>query len=170
VAAYSHQDGIAIGNGYVYRGKLMPQLVGKYIFSDIASGRMFYADLGEMLAVRATPRKLAKIHELQVLYRDPNEKSAQEARKRRVFDIVADTFQRKGGIRSGNCVLPDGSSNEKGLITCGGRGQGKDPDGVPWGGGRADVRLAVDGDGELYLMTKADGMIRKMTSASAASK
>jgi len=49
------------------------------------------------------------------------------------------------------------------LITCGGRGQGNDPDGVPWGGGRADVRLAVDGDGELYLMSKGDGMIRKLT-------
>ena len=165
VAAYSHRDGIAMGSLYVYRGKLMPQLAGKVIFSDIASGRMFYADLAEMLAVRSTPRKLAKIHELQVLYRDPHDKAATEPRARRVFDIVADAYVRKGGIRSGNCVLPDGSSNAKGVITCGNRGQGKDPDGVPWGGGRADVRLAMDGDGELYLMTKADGMIRKMTAA-----
>ena len=76
---------------------------------------------------------------------------------------VADAFVRKGGVRSSNCVLPDGSSGPNGLITCGGRGQGKDPDGIPWGGGRADVRLAIDGDGELYLMSKGDGMIRKLT-------
>lgn len=85
-----------------------------------------------------------------------------------MFDIVADAYVRKGGIRSGKCVLPDGSSNAKGVITCGNRGQGNDPDGVPWGGGRADVRLAVDGDGELYLMSKADGMIRRMTGATVA--
>jgi len=167
VAAYSHRDGIAMGSGYVYRGKLMPQLTGKFVFSEIASGRLFYADLAEMLAAGKTPRGLAKIHELQVLYRDPADAAAQEPRKRRMFDIVADAFARKGGIRSGNCVLPDGSSNAKGLITCGNRGQGKDPDGVPWGGGRADVRLAMDGEGELYLMSKADGMIRRMTSAAA---
>ena len=35
---------------------------------------------------------------------------------------------------------------------------------MPWGGGRADVRLAIDGDGKLYLMSKGDGMIRKLTS------
>ena len=79
-----------------------------------------------------------------------------------MFDIVADAFVRKGGVRSKNCVLPDGSSGPDGLITCGGRGQGKDPDGTPWGGGRADVRLAIDGDGELYLMSKGDGMIRRL--------
>jgi hypothetical protein len=79
-----------------------------------------------------------------------------------MFDIVAETFVRRQGVRSGKCVLPDGSSNDKGVITCGGRGQGNDPDGVPWGGGRADVRLAVDGDGELYLMSKSDGMIRRL--------
>jgi hypothetical protein len=47
-----------------------------------------------------------------------------------MFDIVAAAFVRKKGLRSGNCVLPDGSSNDKGVITC---------------GGRADVRIAVDG-------------------------
>ena len=31
--------------------------------------------------------------------------------------------------------------------------------------GRADVRLAVDASGELYLHSKSDGMIRKVTGA-----
>ena len=163
VATFSHRDGIAIGSGYVYRGKLMPQMVGKYLFTDIASGRLFYTDLKEMRDARATtPAKIAQIHEIQIVYRSPVA-DTQGAVNRRMFDIVADAFVRKQGVRSGNCVLPDGSSNDKGVITCGGRGQGNDPDGVPWGGGRADVRLAVDGDGELYLMSKGDGMIRKLT-------
>jgi len=38
-----------------------------------------------------------------------------------------------------------------------------DPYGVAYGGGRADVRLSVDKDGELYLLSKTDGMIRKLT-------
>ena len=173
VAAFSHRDGIAIGSGYVYRGKLMPQLAGKYIFTDIASGRLFYAEVAEMLKARATtPGKMAAVHEIQIVYRDPADatdaaNSARGAVNRRMFDIVADRFLRKGGVRSGKCVLPDGSSNAKGLITCGSRGQGVDPDGVPWGGGRADVRLSVDGDGELYLMSKSDGMIRKLAAITA---
>jgi hypothetical protein len=162
VAAFSHRDGIAIGSGYVYRGKLMPQLVGKYLFTDIASGRLFYADLADMLNARATtPGKMAAINEIQIVYRAPDD-AGKGAVNRRMFDIVADAFLRKGGVRSGKCVLPDGSSNADGLITCGSRGQGVDPDGIPWGGGRADVRLAVDGDGELYLMSKSDGMVRKL--------
>jgi len=163
VATFSHRDGIAIGSGYVYRGKLMPQMVGRYFFTDIASGRLFHVDLAEMLSVRAvTPAKVAKINEVQIVYQS-TEPPEQGAVKRRMFDIVADAFVRKNGVRTKNCVLPDGSSGADGLITCGGRGQGNDPDGVPWGGGRADVRLAVDGDGELYLMSKGDGMIRKLT-------
>lgn len=162
VAAFSHRDGIAIGSGYVYRGKLMPPMVGKYLFTDIASGRLFYTDLKEMLNARATtPARMAVINEIQVVYRDPQH-AGKGAVNRRMFDIAADTYVRRGGVRSGNCVLPDGSSNVKGVITCGSRGQGNDPDGVPWGGGRADVRLAMDGDGELYLMSKSDGMIRRL--------
>jgi hypothetical protein len=163
VAAYSHRDGLAIGSGYVYRGQRMPQMVGRYFFTDIASGRLFHADLAELRAARATtPAKMATISEVQIVYRSPEE-PARGALQRRMFDIVADAFLRKKGVRSKNCVLPDGSSGADGLITCGGRGQGNDPDGVPWGGGRADVRLAVDGEGELYLMSKADGMIRQLS-------
>jgi len=38
-----------------------------------------------------------------------------------------------------------------------------DIEGVPYGGGRADVRVCVGGDGELYILSKADGMVRKVT-------
>jgi hypothetical protein len=32
-------------------------------------------------------------------------------------------------------------------------------------GGRADIRLALDGDGELYILSKSDGMIRAVVGA-----
>jgi hypothetical protein len=31
-----------------------------------------------------------------------------------------------------------------------------------YGGGRADIRVASGGDGELYVLSKSDGMIRKI--------
>lgn len=50
---YDHNDGISITGGFVYRGKAIPELYGKYIFGDLAlrtapvraDGRLFYADL-----------------------------------------------------------------------------------------------------------------------------
>jgi glucose/arabinose dehydrogenase len=50
---YDHGDGISITGGFVYRGSAIPELVGKYIFGDLAlktapvraDGRLFYADL-----------------------------------------------------------------------------------------------------------------------------
>ena len=50
---YDHGDGISITGGFVYRGTAIPQLVGKYVFGDLAlrslpprvDGRLFYADL-----------------------------------------------------------------------------------------------------------------------------
>jgi glucose/arabinose dehydrogenase len=51
LAEYDHADGSAIVGGYVYRGSIMPNLVGKYIFADYGAGignprgRIFYADL-----------------------------------------------------------------------------------------------------------------------------
>ena len=42
VAQYDHTEGYAISGGGVYRGKALPELVGKYVFGDIVSGRLFY--------------------------------------------------------------------------------------------------------------------------------
>jgi glucose/arabinose dehydrogenase len=50
---YDHGDGISITGGFVYRGRAIPELFGKYIFGDLAlktapvraDGRLFYADL-----------------------------------------------------------------------------------------------------------------------------
>ena len=59
VAVYSHAEGDAIGSGFVYRGKKMPQMAGKYIFSDMTTGRIFYTDLAEMIAAQGERGKLA---------------------------------------------------------------------------------------------------------------
>ncbi|MCY2974722.1 MAG: PQQ-dependent sugar dehydrogenase [Planctomycetota bacterium] len=49
---YDHEDGISITGGFVYRGSEIPELVGKYVFGDLAlrtgpraDGRLFYANL-----------------------------------------------------------------------------------------------------------------------------
>ena len=145
VANYSHRDGDAIAGGFVYRGSLLPALYGKYIFGDITTARIFYADFADMLAADDGNRTtVAAIHELQIVFNGV---------KRRGFDVVADKYRQKGGTSSntlpGGCCCPNVSGN--------------DPEGVPYGCGRADIRLAVGGDNELYLLSKSDGMIRKFT-------
>src|SRR5262249_39759112 len=69
VAMYSHRDGDAISSGFVYRGNLMPQLYGKYVFGDITTGRILYADFAEMISkddgIRTTT---ATVHELQAVF------------------------------------------------------------------------------------------------------
>ena len=51
VLQYPHKPGggDAIGSGYLYRGKNIPALRGKYVFTDISTGRLWYVDYQEML-------------------------------------------------------------------------------------------------------------------------
>lgn len=49
VAEYDHDEGIAVVGGFVYRGRAMPSLRGRYVFGDflqpaIGSGRLFYLE------------------------------------------------------------------------------------------------------------------------------
>jgi hypothetical protein len=149
VAAYSHKDGDAISSGVVYRGSLMSQMRGKYFFGDITTARLFYCDLGDLIATDDGIRtNTATIHELQVVYNGV---------ERRMWDVVKDGYASKGGSNSSG-VLPGGCGGP--LATA-----GNDPQGVPYGCGRADIRLAQSGDGEIYVLSKSDGMIRKMIAA-----
>jgi mono/diheme cytochrome c family protein len=50
----------------------------------------------------------------------------------------------------------------------GGKGEALPGMGAMAGRGRVDLRFAVDNDGELYILTKSDGMIRKVVGAKAA--
>jgi hypothetical protein len=162
VAVYSHREGDSIGNGFVYRGRLMPQLRGKYIFNDMTTARIFYADFAEMIAAHGKRNQQAQIHELQIVYKDSND-PANHGIKRRMFDLVAETYARKGGMPAPDHVLPGNAAATTRSQDPAHAEAKMDPEGIAYGGGRADIRMALGGDGELYVLSKSDGMIRKLT-------
>ncbi len=159
-AVYSHWEGDSIGSGFVYRGKLMPKMRGKFIFNDMTTGRIFYVDLAEMIAMRGQRNHQAPIHELQIMYKGPKDAAAA---KHRMFDVIAQTYAQKGGTPGQDRVLPGAAGATTGWLDPDHKQPKADRDGVPYGGGRADVRIALGGDGEIYVLSKSDGMIRKMT-------
>ena len=129
VAAYPHTPaagGDAIANGFAYRGKRIPALQGTLVFGDITTGRIWYAQMKEVLAADdGNPLTLAPLHELST----------------RLRALSEETFRRRGGQ----------GDNLPGFGAVAGRG-------------RVDIRLAEDNDGELYVLTKGDGMIREIRS------
>jgi hypothetical protein len=101
---YGHHLGLAVTGGYVYRGDALPQLRGMYVFGDIASGRIFFAD-----AQALNNGRQAIFYELP-LYHQGKPKTLKE--------IV--------------------------------------------GAARADLRFGIDDRGEIYVLTKQDGMVRRL--------
>lgn len=157
VALYSHWDGDGISSGFVYRGSLMPGMYGKYIFGDIANGRMFYADFNEMLtADDGNLNTVAQTHELQVVYNNPLDVPDAGFARWRMFDIVAMTYTNRGG-NPGTQRLPGGAESTNPGKT--------DRNGVLYGGGRVDLRLCQGSDNEIYVISKSDGSIRKMVAS-----
>jgi hypothetical protein len=71
VAAFDHNpppghalcsdSGHALSGGFVYRGSI-PELRGKYVFTDLVDGRIFYTEASEM----RRGRPMATIHQFQV--------------------------------------------------------------------------------------------------------
>jgi mono/diheme cytochrome c family protein len=121
--------GDAIANGFVYRGQAIPALRHKLIFSDITTGRFWYANIAEVLAADDNnPATVAPIHEV-----DSN-----------LRQLVDASYRSRGGKTP---ALPGFARVS--------------------GPGRVDVRFASDEHGELYVLTKADGMIRKVVGARA---
>jgi hypothetical protein len=135
VIQYGHVPGggDAIGSGFLYRGKTVPALLGKYVFTDISTGRLWYADYKEMLAADAG-QTLAPMYEAKLLW----DKKPYDT----MFPIVELAYHLRGGT---NPKLPG-----RAFIS---------------GEGRADAQFAVDGAGELYILTKSDGMIRAVVGA-----
>jgi hypothetical protein len=140
--------GDAVGSGFVYNGKAVPALRGKFIFTDLSTGRMWAVDYKEMLAADdGDPKTMAERHEVKILWDNPNDapdkgKQLYDA----MFPIVESAYHHRGG---------------------------KDPDlpgrGRTSGPGRADARFAIDAAGELYLMSKMDGVIRAVVAATTTS-
>ena len=53
IAEYSHDEGCSVTGGYVYRGKGVPALAGRYVFGDYCSGTLW-----SMPATGGAPREL----------------------------------------------------------------------------------------------------------------
>lgn len=111
VLQFDHDEGNAVSSVFVYRGSEIPALEGKVVFTDMVSGRVFYAQSAGLAAGRP-----AQIHELRVRL-DGSE------------------------VNLGDAVgFPNTYSQ----------------------GNRAGLRLGIDAEGELYLVTKGDGWVRKL--------
>ncbi len=117
VAQYDHDEGYAIGSGFVYQGKAIAALRGKYVFADVARGRVFIMDTDDLV-----PGRPALIENLRLAF---------NGRERELLDVAGFANTYHGGLR-------------------------------------ADLRLGIDAAGELYLLTKGDGWIRKLVPMAAA--
>ena len=70
VAIFDHDEGRAVTDGFAYRGRIAA-LRNKFVFGDIASGRLFAADLAELKkADDGVPQTVAPIEEIQFFVRD----------------------------------------------------------------------------------------------------
>jgi glucose/arabinose dehydrogenase len=93
VAAYDHDpppglsctadSGNAIIGGFVYRGRNIPSLFGKYVFGDGVSGRLFYTNTSEM----RRGKEMARLHELLVTDGSGRAKSMRDMAGDRRTDI-----------------------------------------------------------------------------------
>lgn len=59
ILEYDHDEGTAIVGGFVYQGKMIPELKGHYVFGDVArtsngDGRIFYSDGSSIQALDLT--------------------------------------------------------------------------------------------------------------------
>ena len=126
VVEYPHtkpDGGDAIAGGFVYRGPKFPALQGKLVYGDISTGRIWYADLADVLAADdGKAATLAIPHEITTDLRR----------------LADETYHARGG-----------------------RGQAL-PGSAGVAGPRVDMRFAVDADGEIYILTKSDGVIRRV--------
>jgi hypothetical protein len=135
VIEYGHVPGggDAIGSGFLYNGKALPALRGKYVFGDITTGRIWYADFKEMIAADdGKPATLAAIHQLKFRCNGQVYDS--------IFRIAETGYRSRGGKNPGLSGRPTVAV-----------------------AGRTDARLAMDAAGELYVCTRSDGMIRAIT-------
>jgi hypothetical protein len=120
VAAYDHDDGVAVSAGFAYHGRIA-QLNGKFVFGDVNRGRLFAADLAAMKAADdGVPITMAPVEEIQ-LY-------VQGGAGRRVYTSFRELVEGTMG-RSLS---------------------------------RTDLHLSQSRDGELFLTSRQDGMIRML--------
>jgi len=120
VAIYDHNDGQAISAGFAYHGRIAA-LRGKFIFGDLARGRLFAADLAAMHAADdGIPGTVAPVEEIQLYERN--------ASGDRVYVSIRELIERTNGRAAT----------------------------------RADMHLSRSGEGEIFVTSRQDGMIRML--------
>jgi hypothetical protein len=138
---HDERGGDCAGSGYLYTGKNIPALRGKFLYNDITTGRIWYSEYKDMLAADdGNPGTMATMHELKLRWNDPHDTpDGGKTLYDTMFPIVRTTYLARGGKSE--------SMNGRGRVS---------------GGHRADVRITVDAAGELYIYSKSDGMIRQI--------
>ncbi|MBI4474721.1 MAG: PQQ-dependent sugar dehydrogenase [Acidobacteria bacterium] len=120
VVMYDHNEGQAISGGFAYHGRISA-LRGKFIFGDVARGRLFAADLATMKkSDDGIPQTVAPIEEIQLYVRDQN------------GNRIYVTFRELVEVANGATAA------------------------------RADLHISRSRDGELFLTSRQDGMIRML--------
>ncbi|HYU78361.1 MAG TPA: PQQ-dependent sugar dehydrogenase [Vicinamibacterales bacterium] len=143
VAQYPHkpEGGDAVGSGFLYQGELVPELRGKYIFTDISTGRVWYADYKELLAADdGDAETMAALRPIKIRWDDPNDSPDAGVR---TYDSMYPIAQAAYHFRGGK------DPNLPGRATIS-------------GDGRADAHVAMDAAGELYIFSKTDGVLRRV--------
>ncbi len=142
VIQYGHVigGGDAVSSGYVYRGKAIPALRGKYIFGDISTGNVWWADYKEMLAADdGDPKTLAPMHPVKIRWTKPGGSSELYGSMSPITEVA---YHARGGKAPG---LPGVA--------------------IVAQEGRSDIHLWADPEGQLYILSKSDGMIRMVVGA-----
>jgi len=141
VIQYGHvkDGGDAIGNGYVYQGKALPALRGKYLLTDITTGNVWYTDFRDMLAADdGDPKTMAPLHPVKILW---NARGANKELYASMAPVTEAAYHARGG--------PAESLPGRARVS----------------GGRSDIHFLIDDAGELYIMSKSDGVIREVVGA-----
>ena len=129
------RGGDCAGSGYLYNGKAVPALRGKFLYNDITTGRIWYSEYKDMLAAD-----------------DGNPEDDGE-------DARSEDSVEQAGLRHDDAHRAGRRSVQRGSKAENMNGKGR------VSGERADVRLALDAAGELYVYSKSDGMIRRVIAA-----
>jgi Glucose / Sorbosone dehydrogenase len=129
-------EGLAITNGLVYRGKRWPQLQGAVVFGDITSGRLFYARMADLIsATDGNPATLAPYSEITT-------NLPALVKERLLANPPPPPPQPPPGRAGGPGAAPGGPPGPRPL--------------------RIELRIATDEAGEIYLLTKSHGVIRRV--------
>ena len=126
VIQYPHAPGggDAISSGYVYQGKALPALRGKYVLGDITTGNVWYTDFKDILAADdGNPKTMAPLHRVDILWDKPDG-------SKETYGSMAPVTSVAYRMRGGKAETLPGQAHIS--------------------GGRSDIHFLTDDAGELY--------------------